>query len=61
MKNRKLEWLAAKLDYFLLKVLFSIIRKQCKYCVCCSWKMPENVAALLCGRKEAKKRDGAGK
>lgn len=46
----------SKAEYLLLKVPFSIIKKQHKYCICCPWKIPENIPDLLCGRKDVSKK-----
>lgn len=42
----------SKAEYLLLKVPFSIIKKQNKYCICYPWKIPENISDSLCGRKD---------
>lgn len=45
----------SKAEYLLFKVPFSFMKKQCKYCICWPWKIPENIPDLLCGRKDMKK------
>lgn len=45
----------SKAECLLLKAPFSIIKKQCKYCICCPWKIPENIPDVLCGRKDVNK------
>lgn len=34
---------SSKTEYLLLKVPFSIIKKQYKNCICCPWKIQENI------------------
>lgn len=45
----------SKAEYLLLKLPFSIIQKQHKYCIGCPWKIPEKIPDFLCERKDVRK------